>query len=186
MLVLTVKPIECFDNKSQQFFYVGPKKPKKYRFEHSLIALSKWEERWKVPFLTDEKKTDEQIMDYVRCMCLDGDLDDETLYCIKMEHLKAIADYISEKRTASVVHHYGAQSGKKETLTSELLYYYLSAFNLPLFAEKWHLSRLLVLIEIANAKQSGKKLSKTETAEMRRKINEERRKAAEAKSKSKR
>lgn len=172
--------MECFDNEKQQFFTIGPKKPKKYRFEHSLIAISKWEEKWKVPFLTDKKKTQDQIWDYVRCMCLDGDLDDNTLYCIMMQHSNEISDYIAEKRTASSVTHHGGQKGRKETITSELLYYYLAAFNLPMFAEKWHLSRLLVLIEIANAKQSGRKLSKAATMDEYKAINQKRRAEAEA------
>jgi hypothetical protein len=48
--------------------------------------------------------------------------------------------------------------GKKgKELSSELLYYYMSALQLPYFAEKWHLSRLLTLIDVANDQQSGGK-----------------------------
>ena len=62
------------DNPHGKFVY---SKPQELTLEHSLISISKWESKWHKPFL-DEKhqKTDEEFIDYVRCMCLTNVPDD--------------------------------------------------------------------------------------------------------------
>ena len=40
------------------------------RMEHSLVSVSKWERKWKKPYLTTDKKTDDEFFDYLRCMTI--------------------------------------------------------------------------------------------------------------------
>ena len=53
------------------------------------------------------------------------------------------------------------------------------ALNIPVEFEKWHIERLLTLIRICNIKnQPEKKMSRAETMEQHRAINEARRREA--------
>ena len=77
-------------------------------------------------------------------------------------------DYIRKKSTS------------RDVITSELIYYWMVTLNIPSQYEKWHLNRLLTLIDVCNAK-NGKpeKMSRREIADEYRSINARRR--AEAK-----
>ena len=48
------------------------------------------------------------------------------------------------------------------------------AFQIPSEYQKWHLSRLMMLIEVCNAQQNPKKKPKKETAKDYSRINKER------------
>jgi hypothetical protein len=66
--------------------------------------------------------------------------------------------------------------GPGEVITSELIYYWLVAFNIPFEVEVWHLNRLFSLIRICNVKNSKqKKVSRRELAERNAAINAKRR-----------
>lgn len=50
------------------------------------------------------------------------------------------------------------QKGSKETITSELIYYWMISYNIPVNeCQKWHLNRLLTLIRVFNVKNNPPK-----------------------------
>ena len=64
---------------------------------------------------------------------------------------------------------------QSEVVTSELIYYWMIEYGIPNEYEKWHLSRLLTLIEICNRKNSTpKKMSQAEIMARNRALNAER------------
>ena len=67
MLKITVPAAEFWDEIHEEFVY---KKEQTLQLEHSLVSLSKWESKWNKAFLGKQEKTDEEILDYVRCMTL--------------------------------------------------------------------------------------------------------------------
>lgn len=133
--------------------------------EHSLVSLSKWESKWHKPFLSPEEKTQEQTLDYVRCMILNEDVNDEIIYAFTTTDMKKIETYIATDQTATTFPKETSKEPRSnELMTSELIYYYLASMQCPFIpTENWHLSRVLTLIRVASFKNKGeKKLNKTE------------------------
>lgn len=159
MLQITIPKSELWDEKNEQFV---PVEETILTLEHSLVSLSKWEATWCKPFLNKEEKTTEQMIDYIRCMCLTQNVKPAIFNGLTSENIKMISDYINNPRTATCIHENkptGA-SPSREIVTSELIYYWMVAYNIPFECQKWHLNRLLTLIRICNIKnQPPKKMS---------------------------
>lgn len=133
--------------------------------EHSLVSLSKWESKWHKPFLSPEEKTQEETLDYIRCMILNEDVNDEIIYALTTTDMKEIETYIATDQTATTFPKETSKEPRSnELMTSELIYYYLACMQAPYIpTENWHLSRILTLIRVASFKNKGeKKLNKTE------------------------
>ena len=70
MLNLTFKAKELFNESTNQFVTLPSCEIK---MEHSLFVLSKWEAKYKKPFLSQQekhKKTNDEMIDYFRMMCV--------------------------------------------------------------------------------------------------------------------
>lgn len=142
--------------------------PQTLQLEHSLISISKWEAKWHEPFLIpsyqklQKHHTNEQMLDYVRCMTLTQNVNNAVYYQIPQSVMQEITDYIADPMTATwFAKQQGAPS--REIVTSELIYYWMIACGIPFECQKWHLNRLLTLIRVCNAKENGgKKMSRNE------------------------
>ena len=66
---------------------------------------------------------------------------------------------------------------KKEVITSELIYYWMIALEIPSEYQKWHLNRLLTLVKVCNAKakSANKKQNKRSTLTNNTELNAARR-----------
>ncbi len=164
---------EYWDERKREFIFPN-EKDVVLRLEHSLISLSKWESKWCVPFI-DSEKTDEQILDYIRCMVLNSNVDESVFDRLTMENMRAINDYISAPMTATTVTDHSNKKHATERITSELIYYWMIAYNIPVEFEKWHLNRLIMLIRVCSAKnEAPKKMSRNSVMRQNRAINEAR------------
>lgn len=173
MLKVVLPPNEFWDSETETFITV---ESVEIELEHSLISLSKWESKFQKPFLSVEKKTPAEILEYYYCMFITPNLEKTVLNQMTQEIHDKISDYIESKESATTFGEMPKTSVKGETITSELIYYWMVAFNIPFEAENWHLNRLFSLVRICNIKNSKpKKMSKREAAEERQRLNAERR-----------
>jgi len=173
MLTLIIDQEEFFNEETQEFQVVGGVE---LELEHSLISLSKWESKLKKPYLSKDEKTPEEIRYYIEAMIISPIFPRGILGRMTQEHITEVLRYIESSESATTFGTMPETKGRGETITSELIYYWMVAFNIPFETERWHLNRLFALIRICNLKNSKpKKMTKAELMARNRKINAERR-----------
>lgn len=148
MLSITVPEREMFDGQSS-FIYV---KEQTLHLEHSLVSLSKWESKWKKPFLSIKPKTEEEYRDYVRCMTITQNVDPNVYQVLTIANLNEVNKYINDPMTATTISKIASQSRQREIVTAEIIYYWMLCSNIPFECQKWHLNRLLTLINVCGIK----------------------------------
>lgn len=172
MLTITIPGSEYYDESRNEFVET---RSQTIQLEHSLVSISKWESKWQKPFLNTNDKTKEETLDYLRCMTLTQNVDPNIYRSIPRSIIQQVADYINAPMTATTFRDHGKPS--REIVTSELIYYWMIASQIPFECQKWHLNRLLTLIKICGIKNSnqGKKMSRREIASQNRALNAARR-----------
>ena len=173
MLTISIPGYELFNDVTQEFIVEDERVIK---LEHSLLSISEWESRWNKPFLSNAPKTNEEILDYVKCMTITEEVPDTAYLYISKEQFKMINDYISAPMTATTITE-PPSKGSREIITSEVLYYYMISCNIPFECEKWHLNRLLTLIRVCSVKnQPAKKKPMAEVINSNASLNSARKK----------
>lgn len=171
MLTLVLPSREYFNELTNEFWSVPETT---LQLEHSLISVSKWEAKWKKPFLSKEQKTPEEFTDYVRCMTTNHVNPNVYRRLMPSDYAK-IQAYIDDPMTATTFQNLRDDRPSRETITSELIYYWMDSAQINYAAEKWHLNRLMTLIRIHSAKSDNGKMSKAESAKYQHSINQARR-----------
>lgn len=156
MLQITMPFVELFDEQTNSFAAV---KEQVLQLEHSLVSVSKWESIWKKPFLSKDKKTYDESVDYIRCMTLTQNVDPRIYISVPNSIIAQITNYIEDPMTATTFSKQNTPPNR-EVITSEIIYYWMITLNIPLECQKWHLNRLLTLINVCNLKnQKPKKMT---------------------------
>lgn len=174
MLHLTIPAREYYDENTNEFIQI---KEQTLTMEHSLISLSKWEAKWKKPFLSKERKSPEEVLDYLRCMTIGREVDPLVYRSISQENVDAVVEYINDPMTATIITDLTPRTGRNRIVTSEVIYYWMIAQNIPPEYEKWHLNRLMTLIKVCSIENNPnkKKMSRSEIARQNHAINAARR-----------
>jgi len=174
MLSITIPAMEIFDEATSMFDTVPEIS---LTLEHSLVSLSKWESEFEKPFLTPDEKSNEEALGYIRAMTTTEGIPPEAYKRLTNEHISQINAYIEAKMTAT----WFSDTGKakrppsREQVTSELIYFWMSNYQINIEAQHWHLKRLITLIEVHSKKnEPPKKMGKQEMLAQRAKINAER------------
>ena len=144
------------------------------QLEHSLVSISKWEMKWKIPYNNGEQKTVEQTWDYFKCMTL-NEVDDQYYKLLSPEQINEINNYINDPMTATWFSDREKKNGKKEIITNEVIYGWLVLLQIPFEVQYWHINRLLTLVQVVNEKNSPpKKRSRADMLKRQYELNEER------------
>ena len=174
MLEITIPAIELWDEEKQEFIN---KKEQTLQLEHSLVSLSKWESKWCKSFLYTKEKTFEETLDYIKCMTITQNVSDDVYTRLTNKNIEDINNYIAAPMTATVFYDNKNQGGKNETVTAEIIYYWMISLNIPFECQKWHLNKLITLIRVCNVKNTPpKKMSKRELMSRNASLNAARRK----------
>lgn len=170
---ISIPETRLWDPVKEEFLYV---KSQKLLLEHSLLSISKWEAKWKKPYLNSDK-TPMEVVDYIRCMTLTKNVDPNVYYAIPATELEKLQNYIVDPMTATTITNHEQKRPGREVITAEILYWQMAQLNIDLEWEKRHLNRLITLIQVCAIKsQPPKKMSKREIAKQNKALNAARRK----------
>lgn len=176
MLRLHLEQRELWDDNNNQFVYFGPEEPLDLCLEHSLVSLYKWESKYHKSYLNTVDKTSDEIFDYISMMVI-GDyedkLDKDIFKALTKDDVKRIDDYINDPMTATTISENELKKNSKaslknEIITAEILYYYMTALNIPFECQHWHLGKLIMLIKVCCIKNQpeDKKKKKMTSSDM--------------------
>ena len=178
MLKIVIPGIELYDEEKEEFITT---KSQTLHLEHSLVSLAKWESKWNKPFLTKDNKTYEETIDYIRCMTITQNISEDTYRLLTSENIQQVNDYIELPMTATTFSNQ-KKPPSKDVVTAEIIYYWMISLNIPFECQKWHLNRLLTLINVCNIKnQPSKKMSKRDILNRNKTLNKARREALNTK-----
>ena len=173
MLQITIPAMnDLWDERNQQFLSI---KETTIQLEHSLLSISKWESKWNKSFINTKDKTEEELIDYIKCMTITKNVDPNIYVCLTAENIQEIVNYINAPMTATIIR--DTEKSSREPVTSELIYYWMISLNIPVKFEKWHLNRLITLIRVCSIKnQPAKKMSRGEIMQRNAALNAARKK----------
>lgn len=176
MLKLVIEPQALLDEKTLSIINIPGAT---LELEHSLISIKKWESKWHKPFLDKKDKTIEEIIDYIECMTIKGNVDPIVYQHLPSEAIEKVITYIQDPMTATWFSNnntIGAQRSSGEVVTNEIIYYWMIELGIPVEFQKWHISQLLTLIKVVTLKrQPPKKMSQKEAMAQQRALNAQRR-----------
>lgn len=118
---------------------------------HSLLSIEKWEAKYHKPFLTQEKKTAEEFLDYIRFMTITKNVNPNVYYGLTPDNLASIQSYMEDDHTATWFREDENDNKKgnqrSRAVTAELIYCWMIELRMPIdIFQKWHVGRLIVLI----------------------------------------
>lgn len=178
MLYIHIPEIEFYDSVTEEFGYF---KAQDIALEHSLLSIAKWEAKWHKPYLSEEDKTPEEAIDYIRCMTLTQNVNPEIYNYLNQDIVNQIVAYIEDPMTATW---FGSRKTKgpsrpirrnREIMTAEVIYYYMIQLQIPFECQKWHLNRLLTLIRVCSEKNNPKQMGRQDLLAQQRLLNAQRR-----------
>lgn len=172
MLTITIPNREYYNESTGMF---ETSEGRVIQLEHSLISISRWEAIWEKPFLSETEKTYEETLSYVQCMTITRGVDPKLYFQLGPKEMDLIDKYIHKKMTATTINRRKRHFGRAQVMTSEVIYAQMAMLGLSIECEKWHLNRLLTLIEVA-ALESGpkEKMPMKDQLAMQRQLNEQR------------
>lgn len=173
MLQLRFPDTELYDEQSEKFVKI---KGQAIQLEHSLVSISKWESRWKKPFLSRNGHTREETIDYIKCMTITQNVNPIMYELLTSEQIMQVNKYIDDPMTATTITKQEGKGAVSRVITSEEIYYAMVAYQIPFECQRWHFNRLMMLIRVCDEKNKPKKkMRKGDIARRNRSLNAARR-----------
>lgn len=128
--------------------------------EHSLYTIAGWESKWHTQFAKTGGLTHKEFIDYVMSfMCQTPNIPKTAWLTLDERCIKAINNYMEDPNTGTSIKslekkRYG---GRKKIPSAEILYFYMFQMGIPMECERWHLNRLLTLIDVCAIKSGPQK-----------------------------
>lgn len=164
MLKLEIPGREWYDEAKNEFVMT---KTETIQLEHSLVSISKWESKWKKPFLSVGELGGKELDDYIRFMTITQNVKPDTYQNLTPKNMEQIKNYIGDSMTATWFKEDNKPKSRR-IITAELIYCWMSEFGLPFeVCQKWHLNRLLTLIRVCQEERKEKKDPRSKRQQMR-------------------
>lgn len=167
MIEVTIPEERLIYDEEENRFYRIP--PQTVELEYSLISVSKWESKWKIPFFSffsnpkrypnNYDKRFDMETDFFRCMVIGKHVNDKIAYAFTQEDRNRIKDYMNDTMSATKFYHWNNRKGasSRQDLTSERIYAVMVRLGMQIDVfEKWHLNRLFNVIEACSDSEEDK------------------------------
>lgn len=164
-ITLYLEPNELYDEETNRFIKTNGGW---FTFEHSLLAISKWEIKFQKPFFTTTLEG-ESLLYYIQCMTEDNlEIED-----ITHDLIDALVKYMNDKQTATRINSNNKSSNR--VMTSEVIYAYMALSQIPYHCEKWNINRLMILLTVVGELQEPpKKKSQKDILMENKRLNDQR------------
>lgn len=126
------------------------------KLEHSLVSLAKWEALYEKPFMENNSLPRNETLDYIRCMTITQNVDPNVYLIIDDKGVQEVDAYIKRPMTATKFSKRLQHKLNRDIITSEIIYYWMVVLEIPFECQRWHLNRLLTLINVCNLKNQKK------------------------------
>ena len=176
MLPIPIPKQELWDEEHNKFIQIDSTV---LELEHSLLSMAEWESKHKKPLLDRKPHTTNELRDYVRCMTTNKIENPNVYAALTIKDLAKVQEYMADPMTATTFADAGKPKRGGQFITSELLYCWMSQFNIPYDpCQTWHLNRLLTLIKVCSEENKGEqKVPRGKAMQDQRALNEARKKA---------
>lgn len=172
MLKLSLPSRDVWDDEKEEFSTIGGQE---IELEHSLYTLAGWEAKWHTQFAKNEGLTYKQLLDYIRnFMCQTPNVPSTAWLTLDEETLRKIQEYMEDSHTGTSIKSLktAKPQTKREVMSAEIIYCYMVQLGIPFECERWHLNRLLTLIDVCAIKSGPpKKMSRQESIALQRQQN---------------
>ena len=155
MISVHIEQKEYWNEQTGEFLDIGPKEPMDLKLEHSLYSISKWEAKYHKFYVNNDNKTIDETLDYFAMMVVgEEEIDKDYFLTLSEQDIMRIKAYIEDPMTATTISESKSkvQKGKihGENISAELVYYYMTAFNIPFECQYWHFNKLITLIKVCS------------------------------------
>lgn len=155
MLKIKIPAREFYDEEKDEIVLLS--ESAELCFEHSLESIEKWEEKYCRAFLTDEQKTEVEMLYYIQCMLINNT--EENIHSLKFfrkTEYDLLHNYMNSRHCATYIQDKkdDGQSKRKDKTTAELVYYHMIQYNIPFECKKWNYYKLMALIYICGVKEA--------------------------------
>lgn len=153
---------ELFDNRSQTFITIPEQHIPAFHLQlrHSLMSIAKWESRWHDSFLAKETMDADELIDYVRCMTINTQKNQDVYKYLGKDDYDQILEYMQDPMSAidlNAKRNKETKKGRKKRETAESVYYAMFNLGIPIECEKWHFNRLSALLDYCADNGTGGK-----------------------------
>jgi hypothetical protein len=167
---------ESYDESTQRFIVT---QGTELEFEHSLVSLSKWEAKFKKPFLSREEKTTEETLFYIEhCMLLTKNPPGEILQKLFSTpvYMDMLQEYVNGKHSATTFRDDRKRPGSRQIITKAVIYGWMVGLQIPFQpTETWHLDEVFDLIRVCNEqKNPPKKMNRNDALREQARLNAQR------------
>lgn len=188
MFTIKIPPLETFNNETGEFSYYNEDE---FTVEHTLRTIAAYEAATGKPYY-DTKSDKDNLFEYLPYMIVKPPKDLKSLDRIPQNELQKLVQWMTSSQTATWFTDFRTNNNglggppSNDTITAEIIYYWMTEYNIPFECDKWHINRLMTLIEVcARKKAPPQKMSKEETMQLHAQVNAQRRAERAARKKQK-
>lgn len=184
MLLLDIEPKEQILEIEENTMIITKVGGYQIGLEHSLKSIYNWEGDHKKSFLSSEL-TNEEFLSYIEYMVLDKYKKFFNIKHLSKKEIDIIFDYIKSTPSATVITNRNNQENQNgysskslnEKITAEYIYALMAMSGIPFSCDKWHINRLLYVLQIIAIKNNPQKMSKQDLGKYNTSLNAQRKAA---------